>query len=79
MLKSTGMGVKDMASYVELRASGTNSIPERLELLTKHHQKVRSEIQRLQKIDTVLSEKIATFKAVLNGEIDGDSLTCKKD
>ncbi len=79
VLKSTGMGVKDMASYVELRASGANSIPERLELLSKHHLKVRNEIQRLQKIDAVLSEKITTFKAVLSGEIDGDSLTCKKD
>lgn len=79
VLKSTGMGVKDMACYVELRAGGAQSIPERLELLIKHHLKVRSEIQRLQKIDAVLSDKIATFKTVLSGEIDGDSLTCKKD
>ncbi|MEP3199828.1 MAG: MerR family transcriptional regulator [Lentilitoribacter sp.] len=79
VLKSTGMGVKDMASYVELRAGGAQSIPERLELLTKHHLKVRAEIKRLQDVDAVLSEKITTFKAVLSGEIDGDSLTCKKD
>ena len=79
VLKSTGMGVKDMASYVELRTHGAKSIPERLELLTRHHQKVRKEIERLQKIDAVLSDKITTFKAVLNGEIDGDTLTCKKE
>ena len=79
VLKSTGMGVKDMASYVELRTHGAQSIPERLELLTMHHQKVRKEIERLQKIDAVLSDKITTFKAVLNGEIDGDTLTCKKE
>ena len=79
VLKSTGMGVKDMASYVELRTHGAQSIPELLELLTRHHQKVRKEIERLQKIDAVLSDKITTFKAVLNGEIDGDTLTCKKE
>ena len=79
VLKSTGMGVKDMASYVELRTHGAQSIPERLKLLTNHHQKVRKEIERLQKIDAVLSDKITTFKAVLNGEIDGDTLTCKKE
>lgn len=79
VLKSTGMGVKDMASYVELRTHGAHSIPERLKLLTNHHQKVRHEIERLQKIDAVLSDKITTFKAVLNGEIDGDTLTCKKE
>lgn len=79
VLKSTGMGVKDMASYVELRTHGAKSIPERLELLTRHHQKVRKEIERLQKIDTVLSDKITTFNAVLSGEIDGDTLTCKKE
>ena len=79
VLKSTGMGVKDMASYVELRTHGAKSIPERLELLTRHHQKVRKEIERLQKIDAVLSDKITTFKAVLSGEIDGDTLTCKKE
>ncbi len=79
VLKSTGMGVKDMASYVELRTHGAQSIPERLKLLTNHHQKVRKEIERLQKIDAVLSDKITTFKAVLNGEMDGDTLTCKKE
>ncbi len=79
VLKSTGMGVKDMASYVELRTHGAKSIPERLELLTRHHQKVRKEIERLQKIDAVLSDKITTFNAVLSGEIDGDTLTCKKE
>lgn len=79
VLKSTGMGVRDMASYVELRADGVQSISERLDLLIKHHQKVCDDIQRLRKVDTVLSDKIAIFRAVLSGDIDGETLTCKKE
>lgn len=79
VLKSTGMGVKDMARYVELRAHGTQSTAERLDLLERHHENVQKEILRLQKIDIVLSDKITTFQAVLDGEIDGDSLSCKKE
>lgn len=79
VLKSTGMGVKDMARYVELRAHGAQSIAERLDLLKRHHEAIGNEIQRLHKIDTVLSDKIAMFQAVLDGEIDGDTLMCKKE
>ncbi len=79
VLKSTGMGIKDMARYVELRAQGPKSIAERLDLMKRHHATVGKEIKRLQNIDIVLSDKITMFQAVLDGEIDGENLACKKE
>lgn len=78
VLKSTGMGVRDMARYVALRADGAASIPERLSLLSAHLAKVRAERRRLAAVERTLTDKIAFFEAVLTGAASADDLVCAK-
>ncbi|MEO1328147.1 MAG: MerR family transcriptional regulator [Pseudomonadota bacterium] len=77
VLKSTGMGVRDMARYCALRADGAASIGERLAMLRGHLDRVRAERRRLAQVETLLSEKITTFQAVVDGSLDPSDLTCQ--
>ncbi|MEM6464203.1 MAG: MerR family transcriptional regulator [Pseudomonadota bacterium] len=76
VLKSTGMGVNDMARYVDLRSKGISSINERREMLVQHRKKVTARRRELEESEVLLKEKIDHFQSVMNGDVDGVDLTC---
>lgn len=78
ILKATGMGVRDMARYVELRSYGLSSLAERHTMLVTHLELVTAKRRELETTEAVLKEKINLFQSVLDGEIDGATLHCAK-
>lgn len=76
VLKSTGMGVKDMSRYAALRTEGAATLPERLALLTAHREVVAAERRRLEATEKTLDEKIRLFRSVLDGSAGPDALAC---
>ena len=60
-LKATGMPIRDMLRYAELRARGVASEPERRQLLERHRDAVRARVATLQECLLVLDGKIAGY------------------
>jgi DNA-binding transcriptional MerR regulator len=57
-LKTTGMPVREMRRYAELRSKGASSNAERRKLLEAHRERVRAHVADLQFSLTVLDKKI---------------------
>ena len=76
LLKATGMGVRDMSRYVELRSKGLASLQDRQTLLIKHLEVVVAKRKKLEEMERVLREKTALFQSVLDGELNGQTLSC---
>lgn len=57
-LKNTGMPIKEIRHYAELRAAGASTLNERLEMLTAHREALSEQITQLQGHMTKLDEKI---------------------
>ncbi|CCD99823.1 MerR family transcriptional regulator [Bradyrhizobium sp. STM 3809] len=60
-LKATGMPIRDMLRYAELRAGGPATEPDRRRLLERHREAVRSQVATLQDCLLVLDGKIAGY------------------
>ncbi|MGJ4993440.1 MerR family transcriptional regulator [Bradyrhizobium sp. HKCCYLS3077] len=60
-LKATGMPIRDMLRYAELRAGGAATEPERRRLLERHREAVRAQVATLQDCLLVLDGKIAGY------------------
>ena len=65
-LKDTGMPIKEIKHYAELRAAGNSTLSERMELLVKHRQALNEQIAQLQEHKIKLDEKIEFY----NNEIE---------
>ncbi len=65
-LKDTGMPIKEIRHYAELRADGDPTLSERMEMLVQHRQALDEQIARLQEHKTKLDEKIGFTKMRLN-------------
>ena len=76
VLKATGMGVGHMAEYVRLRSEGGQSVAQRQKMLIEHLETVSCRRRELQKTERLLRQKIDLFQSVIDGVIEGDSLTC---
>lgn len=61
-LRTTGMPIRDMRAFAELRRKGDASVPERLELLTRHRRNVRRRITELTECLEALDEKIDHYR-----------------
>lgn len=61
-LKGTGMPVKEIRRYAQLRAAGDATRQERLELLTAHREALDGEIGRLREHMARLDEKIDFYR-----------------
>lgn len=61
-LKDTGMPIKEIRHYAELRAAGESTLNERLEMLTAHREALNEQIARLQEHMTKLDEKIDFYR-----------------
>ena len=61
-LKDTGMPIKEIRHYAELRASGDPTLSERMEMLVQHRQALNEQIARLQEHKNKLDEKIEFYR-----------------
>jgi DNA-binding transcriptional MerR regulator len=60
-LKTTGMPIRDMVRYTELRAKGAATEAERKEILVQHRRRVRVHVAALQAYLSALDAKIAGY------------------
>lgn len=60
-LKTTGMPIRDMVRYTELRAKGAATEAERKEILVQHRRRVRVHVAALQACLSALDAKIAGY------------------
>lgn len=61
-LKDTGMPIKEIRHYAELRAAGESTLQERMEILTAHREALSEQITQLQEHMTKLDEKIDFYR-----------------
>ena len=64
-LKATGMLLRDIVRYAQLRYNGDGTIAERLELLLKHQVYVAEEVHKWQQYSENLQAKIAVYQEQL--------------
>lgn len=64
-LKNTGMSLKDMKKYSDLRYKGDTTIAERLELLEKHRLYVDAQLERWREYSENLNGKIKLYREKL--------------
>ena len=64
-LKATGMLLRDIKRYAQLRYNGDGTIAERLELLLKHQVYVAEEVHKWQQYSENLQAKIAVYQEQL--------------
>nr|WP_320147148.1 MerR family transcriptional regulator [uncultured Anaeromusa sp.] len=67
-LKETGMSIREICRYAQLRYQGDNTMQERLAMLEEHHQKVLEEQQKLAENLRKLEEKLAFYRQALQHE-----------
>lgn len=61
-LKETGMPIKEIRHYAELRADGDSTLSERMEMLVQHRQALNKQIAQLQEHKIKLDEKIEFYR-----------------
>ena len=67
-LKETGMPIREIRRYAQLRYQGSSTMQERLAMLEEHHQNVLAEQQKLAKNLRKLEEKLAFYRQALQKE-----------
>lgn len=60
-LKTTGMPIRKMLRYADLRAKGTETGPQRRALLEVHREKVREHVAELEACLLILDDKISGY------------------
>ncbi|MDF1749311.1 MAG: MerR family transcriptional regulator [Alphaproteobacteria bacterium] len=65
-LKATGMPIKDMLVYAQMRMQGDESGQSRHDLLVQHRTTVRAHIAKLQACLTVLDGKISNYAKTIS-------------
>jgi DNA-binding transcriptional MerR regulator len=70
-LRTTGMPIRDMKEFAELRRRGEESVPERLDLLCRHRRNVRQRIAELTECLEALNQKIDHYSSLVQGRTDG--------
>ena len=66
-LKETGMPLKDIRRYAELRYAGEATMPERLEMLRRHREYVLDQRRRWEEYLHNLDGKIALYERSIIG------------
>lgn len=61
-LKETGMPIKEIQYYAELRAAGNSTLNERMEMLTAHRAALNEQIKQLQEHMEKLDDKIDFYR-----------------
>ena len=68
-LKDTGMPIKEIQRYAELRTKGDITLNERMEMLTVHRESLNEQIKVLQEHMAKLDDKIDFYRLMYLGEI----------
>ncbi|WP_315757592.1 MULTISPECIES: MerR family transcriptional regulator [unclassified Bradyrhizobium] len=76
-MKATGMPIRDMLRYAELRARGVATEPERRQLLERHRDVVRARVASLQDCLLVLDGKIAGYAGTSKRTNDHDAINAQ--
>jgi DNA-binding transcriptional MerR regulator len=76
-LKATGMPIRDMLRYAELRAGGKATEPQRRQLLERHREAVRARVATLQDCLLVLDGKIAGYAGTTERTNDHDAINAE--
>lgn len=61
-LKDTGMPIKEIKRYAELRSKGDSTLKPRMEMLIQHRQALNEQISSLQKHMSKLDDKIKYYQ-----------------
>jgi DNA-binding transcriptional MerR regulator len=61
-LRTTGMAIRQMQQFAEMRRKGNPSISQRRELLEVHQQQVQQQLEELSQNLAVIQEKIHYYK-----------------
>ena len=61
-LKNTGMPIKEIRHYAELRATGDSTLSDSMEMLVQHRQALNEQIAQLQEHKIKLDEKIEFYR-----------------
>lgn len=67
LLRNTGMSIQQMQAYIQLARLGDMTVPERLELLSEHRERIVEQIHSLQTHLGALERKIAHYQALKDG------------
>lgn len=67
-LKDTGMLLKDIKKYSQLRYAGTKTMPERLNMLKKHRKYVLEQQKKWEEYLDNLDQKITLYKKKISDE-----------
>lgn len=70
-LKDTGMPIKKIRRYAELRAMGTPTLEARMEMLIVHRDDLSEQIRQLQEHRAKLDEKISFYRSEIESVGDG--------
>tara|TARA_Y100000588_G_scaffold381946_1_gene468514 strand:+ start:126 stop:575 length:450 start_codon:yes stop_codon:yes gene_type:complete len=71
-LKATGMPLREMCRYAELREQGASTAEARCELLEDHRDEVRAKLREIQECLDTLDHKIAHYRATLQENSNHD-------
>lgn len=63
-LRATGMSIRDMQAFADLRRRGESTVTERRELLERHRDEVLHRIEELQADLRALTDKITHYQAL---------------
>lgn len=61
-LRATGMPIRDMRRYAELRRAGNGTVADRLQLLEEHRETVRRQMGELRRALTTIDQKIIAYR-----------------
>lgn len=70
-LRGTGMPVRDMREVAELVREGDHTIPQRIELLEIHAERVRQRIRELTEQLDAVDHKVVYYRGVLADSTNG--------
>ena len=70
-LKDTGMPIKEIQRYAELRAEGDLTLNERMEMLTVHRESLNEQIKVLQEHMAKLDDKIDFYRQEIERKSEG--------
>ena len=68
-LKDTGMPIKEIKKYAELRSDGESTMTERMIMLTHHKKKLEGEIYMLNEHLEKLKEKIIYYEGEIKNKV----------
>ncbi|MDD4844595.1 MAG: MerR family transcriptional regulator [Anaerotignum sp.] len=67
-LKDTGMPIKEIRHYAQLRAEGNSTQNERMEILIQHRQVLKKQIRQLKEHQAKLDEKIKFYQEEITSQ-----------